>query len=81
MTTRIIDILRNTPLYVEMLEKVPEDQRAAAVAALEEQLRPYESLMASLPGSAIDNLMSSLSNKGSAASTDPQPTRRPPRRF
>jgi hypothetical protein len=78
---RLIDILRSTPLYSEMLEKIPEDQREAAVAALEKQLMPYELLLSSLPGAAVENLMSSLSNKGSAAPIDPQSTRRPPRRF
>lgn len=83
MTTRIIDILRSTPIYAEMLAQVPEDQREAAIAALEEQLQPYESLMLSLPSGAVENFMRSLNNDGAKQDEQPTPasTRRQPRRF
>lgn len=83
MTTRIIDILRSTPIYTEMLAQVPEDQREAAIAALEEQLQPYESLMLSLPSGAVENFMRSLNNDGTKQGEQPTPTstRRQPRRF
>ena len=76
---KLLNTLQKTSLYSSLLEQVPEDERAAALAALEEQLRPYEALIAGLPQSALDSFLGSL-NSNSAAVAD-QPTQRAPRRF
>lgn len=80
--SRMIDILRNTALYGELLKQVPEEERQATIAALEEQLKPYESLINALPGNALENFTKSLNNS-MAPEADPtaRPERRPPRRF
>lgn len=80
--SKVLDMLRGTNLYQAMLEQVPEDQREAAVRALEAQLAPYESLLHALPSNAVDNFMKSL-NKTTETGGMPtaQSERRPPRRF
>ena len=79
MMSKLLNTIRQTPFYSSLLEQVPEDERAAAISALEEQLRPYEALLAGLPQSALDGLLGSL-NSSSMAVAD-QPTQRAPRRF
>lgn len=80
--SRMIDILRNTAIYGELLKQVPEEERPAAIATLEEQLKPYEALLSALPGGAIENFAKSLNNNTTqGANPAAQPERRPPRRF
>ena len=78
----LIDILKSTPAYAALLEQVPEEQRAAALADLAEQLKPYEALCSVLPPSAVANVAASM---GQAAPSDTithaEGGRRPPRRF
>jgi hypothetical protein len=78
----LIDILKSTPAYTSLLEQVPEEQRAAALADLAEHLKPYEALCSSLPSSAITSVAASM---GQAAPSDTithsEGGRRPPRRF
>lgn len=80
---RLIDLVKQLPGYRESLDSVPEDQRAAALAALEQELQPYEMLLAALPGDALGKLTSSLSNATSTTTppTGGQASRREPRRF
>jgi hypothetical protein len=73
------DLLKMTPIYQSLLEQVPEADRAAALAALEEQLRPYEQLCAGLPSGTLDKFATSLNKDGAAVPK--QAGRRQPRRF
>lgn len=73
------ELLKMTPIYQSLLEQVPEADRDAATAALEEQLRPYEQLCAGLPSDALDKFANSLNKDGAAAPK--QAGRRQPRRF
>lgn len=77
--SRLLNTLQKTSLYSSLLEQVPEDERAAALAALEEQLRPYEALVSGLPQSALDSFLGSLNNNTGDGGT--QPSQRVPRRF
>lgn len=77
--SRLLNTLQKTSLYSSLLEQVPEDERAAALAALEEQLRPYEALVSGLPQSALDSFLGSLNNNTGDGGT--QPSQRAPRRF
>ena len=77
--SRLLKTLQKTSLYSSLLEQVPEDERAAALAALEEQLRPYETLISGLPQSALDSFLGSLNNGAGDGGT--QPSQRAPRRF
>lgn len=80
--SKVLDMLRGTSLYNTMLEQVPEDQRAAAIAALEQQLIPYEHLLNAFPSSAVDNFMRSLDKDAETGnSSAARPERRAPRRF
>jgi len=78
----LIDILKSTPAYATLLEQVPEEQRAAALADLIECLKPYEAMCTSLPSSAITSVAASM---GQSAPADTiihsEGGRRPPRRF
>jgi hypothetical protein len=76
----LIELLKMTPIYQSLLEQVPEADRPAAIAALAEQLKPYEHLCAGLPGDAMGKFASSL-NKAGVDTTPKQPGRRQPRRF
>jgi hypothetical protein len=82
MEMTLIDIIKSTPMYAVLLEQVPEEQRAAALADLTECLRPYEALCSSLPPSAIASVAASM---GQPVPTDKitqtEGGRRPPRRF
>ena len=78
----LIDILKSTPAYASLLEQVPEEQRAAAVADLIECLRPYEALCAVLPPSAVASVAASMGQPAqSGETTHAGDGRRPPRRF
>ena len=76
---KLLNTLQKTSLYSSLLEQVPEEERDAALAALEEQLRPYEALVSGLPQSALDSFLGSLNN--SAGDGGAQPSQRAPRRF
>lgn len=79
---RMIELLRKLPIYDDLLKQVPEADRPAAVAALEEQLLPYENLIASVPEDALGKFMKSLDNNDTVAgNSTSSPSRREPRRF
>lgn len=64
-----------------MLEQVPEDEREQALKELAEEVEPLGAILLSTPG-AMDIFTSMLSNQEDAeVKNEPQPARRPPRRF
>ena len=82
MSSNLIEILKRTAFYNSMLEQVPEAEREAAVAALITQLRPYESLCASIPPGALEKLVSSMNlEKVQEELVKAEGARRAPRRF
>ena len=82
MSSNMIEVLKRTAFYKSMLEQVPEAEREAAVAALEVQLRPYESLCAAIPPGALEKLVSSMDlEKVQEQLVKPDGARRAPRRF
>lgn len=79
---RLIELLKKLPTYDELLQQVPESDRAAAIAALEEQLRPYESIISNVPDDALGKFMRSLdSDNTPTPSSTGTAGRREPRRF
>lgn len=79
---RMIELLRKLPIYDDLLKQVPEADRPSAIAQLEEQLRPYETLIAGIPDDALGKFMRSLdSDITPAASSTAAAGRREPRRF
>jgi hypothetical protein len=81
MTTNIVNLLMNSSIYKKMLEQVPEDERDQALKELAEEVEPLGAILLSTPG-AMDIFTSMLSNQEDVeAKNEPQPARRPPRRF
>lgn len=79
---RLLELLKKLPTYDELIKQVPEAERADAIAALEEQLKPYEALIAGVPDDALGKFMRSLDSNGtSTTSPSGAPGRREPRRF
>jgi len=81
---KLIDLLQKLPGYHEMLANVPEADRPAALAALEEQIAPLERLVSILPGDVWGKMAAAANlNQPQQAShdDDPKPARRQPRRF
>ena len=81
--SRLFDLFKTTPMYAALLERVPEEEREAAIAALQRQIAPYEALVTSLPGNAFEKFVSSM-GKGTQEAppgVPPESTRRLPRRF
>jgi hypothetical protein len=82
MSSNIIEVMKKTSLYRDLLEQVPEEQRDDAIRALEEQLKPYDALCAAVPPGAFEKLVSSLNlEKIQADLVKSDTNRRAPRRF
>lgn len=80
--SRLFEFIKTTPMYSALLEQVPEEERPAAIEALQRQIAPYEALTAALPGNALENFISSMSRGAPNGKPDEQiQGRRLPRRF